>query len=51
MFWKKKKVEKKIRELTTEQKEQLKEQEKWIKILQNVTAYDGTGKGQITIER
>lgn len=50
MFFKKKK-EKKARELTLEQRKQLKEAQKWIDILQNVTVYDGTGKGQKQIER
>lgn len=50
MFFKKKK-EKKTRELTLEQKKLLKEQDKWKNILKNVAAYDGTGKGQIHIER
>jgi len=49
MFWKKKK--KKERELTPEEKEKLKEAQKWITILKNVAVYDGTGKGQIHIER
>lgn len=52
MFWfKKKKVEKKERHLTDEQRERQKEVDKWVKILQNVAMYDGTGKGQIHIER
>lgn len=52
MFWKKKKeVVKKERRLTDEQKERQREVIKWKKILQNVAAYDGTGKGQIKIER
>lgn len=50
-MWFKKKKEKKERELTPEQREQLKEARKWIDILHNVTVYDGTGKGQKQIER
>lgn len=52
MFFKKKKKKvKKERKLTPEQKKQMAEVKKWELILQNVINYDGTGKGQIHIER
>lgn len=52
MFWfRKKKKEKPVRHLDEEQMKRQKEVDKWVKILQNVAAYDGTGKGQIKIER
>ena len=51
MFFKKKKKEKKERVMTDEQKKQMKELKKWETILNNVINYDGTGKGQIHIER
>jgi len=52
MLWfRKKKKVKEERKLTDEQQARLKEQRKWINILQNVSVYDGTGKGQIKIER
>lgn len=50
-FFKKKKKQKKERILTPEQEKQMKELKKWEDILQNVIAYDGSGKGQIHIER
>lgn len=52
MLWfKKKKKEKPVRHLDEEQIKRQKEIDKWTKILQNVANYDGTGKGQIKIER
>ena len=51
MFWFKKKKVKKERNLTEEQQKRQKEVKKWTQILQNVAVYDGTGKGQIKIER
>ena len=50
-FFKKKKKVKEERKLTAEQRARQKEVKKWTAILQNVAAYDGTGKGQIKIER
>lgn len=51
LFKRKKKVQKTERHLDEEQIKRQKEIDKWTKILQNVAAYDGTGKGQIKIER
>ena len=52
MLWfRKKKKVKEERKLTDEQLAKKKEIDKWVKILQNVAVYDGTGKGQIKIER
>lgn len=49
-FFRKKKT-KKERELTPEQKQQLKEVKKWEIILQNVINYDGTERGQIHFDK
>lgn len=52
LFFKKKaKKVKKERRLTDEQEARQREVKKWTTILQNVTVYDGTGKGQIHIGR